>query len=104
MTAAAPPESPAILPPTPPVFRPHLDEVTPPVESPRIVDPSQIGGRSEAAIAQEDNEVNPDEVYSAEEPPIEHTEPIPEAVEPAPANARTRTQTSYRNARKIDAY
>jgi hypothetical protein len=60
MTAAAPLESAAAPLPPPSTFRPTYDEVTPLATSPRLMDPSEIGGVREETIVSENIEPTPD--------------------------------------------
>jgi hypothetical protein len=90
VTVAAPSEALVEPQPLPPVFRPDLDAVAPPSESPRIPEPSQIGGGMETTAATNDIEPTLDEATSLEEPPEIVEDPIPEIEDIPPANVRTR--------------
>jgi hypothetical protein len=90
VTVAAPSEALVEPQPLPPVFRPDSDAVAPPSESPRIPEPSQIGGGMETTAATDDIGPTLDEVTSLEEPPEIVEDPIPEIEDTPPANVRTR--------------
>jgi hypothetical protein len=89
ITAAAPLESAAAPLPPPPTFQPTFDEVTPLATSPRLMDPSEIGGVREETIVSKYIEPTPDTISSPEELPFEELDPTPKAQDPEPANVRT---------------
>jgi hypothetical protein len=79
MTATAPLESAAAPLPPPPTFRPLPDAVPLPDTSPRLMDPSEIGGVREETIAPEYIEPSPDKNSSPQELPFDEPDPTPEA-------------------------
>jgi hypothetical protein len=89
MTAAAPLESATAPLSLPPTFRPTLDEVNPLAASPRLMDPSEIGGAREKRIVSEYIEPTPDTISSPEQLPFDELDPTPEAQDPEPGNVRT---------------